>query len=165
MKLTREQARKEGARLQASVMLAPQSDEGRREIVDCLLRNCQDARHAAEVITAVLDDAIRPQNLTAEIAAIARRCQHPELAPPGCDLCALGEDLGTGAMRWAPFVSIRIRGYECAQRCTCARGRWLASKDEEREQERTEAGPHQRQLGIVPAAQVDVKVLAANGRE
>lgn len=133
MKLTREVAREQAARLQASVMLAPQSDVGRSEIVECLLRNCSDREHAEQTMTLVLDNARDIRNLPAEIASIAQRTRNPGQPPPGCEQCTLGEDRETGARKWLPYVSRDYKGYAFAGRCTCDRGKWLATQDALRE--------------------------------
>lgn len=162
MKLTREIARQELARLASNPMLFPQSAEGKTELLDCLMRNCADAEHCAEVMTALLDTVEDPRSITASIATIASRTRRPDQAPPGCEQCYAGDDVTTGAAIWLPFVSVEIRGYSCARRCSCARGRWLAERDRDRElgQQQTE----QRPRGIVAAGAVDVKALAAGDR-
>jgi hypothetical protein len=114
-------------------MLAPQTLEGKKEIVECLLRNCQSEEHAVTVMTRVLDGALRVEGpITAWIASVARQTQTYDRAPAGCDLCYLGPDVTTGEVRWAEHVSVQIGGYDCARRCTCDRGGWLAAKDLER---------------------------------
>ncbi len=153
MTLTRELARKEAARLQASPMLAPQSDEGRREIVDCLMRHCTDEEHARAVMTELLDSVERPQSITAEIATIARKTLHRDCPPPGCHLCCMGEDPITGAVRWASHVSVDVRGYPCARRCTCQRGRWLADCDRQQQ-------PETPRPTLAMAKAADFKLLA-----
>jgi hypothetical protein len=134
MSINRSDARKQAARLQASPMLQPQTDEGCREIVDCLMRHCQSAEHAAAVMTQVLDSALEVKGpITAWIASIARGSQVADQAPAGCEHCYLGPDINTGEVRWAFHVSITSRyGITSAGRCTCERGRWLAAKDAER---------------------------------
>jgi hypothetical protein len=130
--LTRDFARAQGKRLQASPMMAPQSKEGVREIVDCLMRHCQSEEHAERTITAFLDGATEPKNLTAELAAIARRSQIPDQLPAGCPRCFLGPDVDSGEVRWAAHVPGVRGGYSVALRCECERGEWLAAKDQER---------------------------------
>jgi hypothetical protein len=132
--LTRELARQQAARLQSSPMLAPQSDEGRREVVNILMRHCQNAEHAATVLTALLEECRDPRNLTAELVAIARNTKRKDNLPPGCDACYAGEDLD-GAPSWLPFVTVQIRGYSAGRRCACARGQWLSARDRQREAE------------------------------
>ena len=133
-KLTREHARKEGSRLQSCPMLAPQTNEGRREIVDCLMRHCQSEEHATSVMTEFLDTAVNIKGtLTSWLAAIALRTRVPDDIPPGCDRCYLGPDMSTGEVRWAAHVSFDLpSGYTASRRCTCDRGRWLSQRDAER---------------------------------
>ena len=128
MKLTRQVAQRQAARLQACPMLVPQSDEGRREVVDSLLRNCQSEEHCVAVLTEFLDTALHVQNVTAELAAIARRTQRSDQAPAGCAQCDLGPDPFSGEQRWAAHLA-EERG---ARRCECDRGRWLAAREHER---------------------------------
>ncbi len=132
--LTRELARQQAARLQSSPMLAPQSDEGRREVVNVLMRHCQNAEHAEMVMTALLEECRDPRNLTAELVAIARNTKRKEDLPAGCDACSAGNDLD-GVPSWLPFVVVEINGYSSGRRCTCARGRWLFARDRQREAE------------------------------
>lgn len=119
-------------------MLAPQTDEGRREIVDCLQRHCQNAEHAAAVMTRVLDSAMEVKGpITAWIAATARDTGAGERAPDGCWRCEIGPDVETGEMRWANHVPTEWKGYTCARRCLCERGKWMAAKDKARASEAT----------------------------
>jgi len=163
MTLTREVARQQAARLQSSPMLAPQSGIGRSEIVDCLLRHCQDAQHCSDVMTTLLDAIVDPKNVTAEIAAIAGRTRRADQAPPGCERCCAGEDVATGAMTWLPFVHVKIKGYSCGRRCSCARGRWLAEGDRARALQEAEAT---RPREFVAARQViDSKIVGVSERQ
>jgi len=156
MPLTREQAQRVAARIAAAPALLPQTAEGRTELVDAILRHCSDADHAKNVMTEVLDGALKPVNLVAEIAMIAGRTRRPDQPPPGCQQCDVGEDITTGATRWSPFVHVQIRGYSAARRCDCARGRWLAARDQERQLGETPQMP--RAAVTVP---VDSKAAAA----
>jgi hypothetical protein len=132
-KLNRETARAQAKRLQSSPMLAPQSDDGRKEIIDCLMRNCDDAEHAESTMTQVLDNCDDPRNLTAEIRAAAVATLHrSESVPDGCDVCRLMPDPLTGAARWMAHVPFERNGYSYAVRCNCERGRWLKRRDHER---------------------------------
>lgn len=133
MELTRESARRQAMRLQSSALLAPKSDEGRTEIIDCIMRHCQSAEHAELVMTAVLDGSIDVKNMTAEIAAVAKRTRKAEVPPNGCERCAIDPDINTGESRWSPYVSVSRNGCAFARRCDCARGRWLAAADRARE--------------------------------
>jgi hypothetical protein len=137
-KFTRSMAQKQAARLQACAMLAPQSDEGRKEVIECLLRHCQSEEHAAETMTKFLDGALHVQNLTAELAALARETQRQEEPPVGCQECYLGPDVSTGEVRWAAHVGFERDGLWFSHRCSCPRGRWLAAKDAERAQAKPE---------------------------
>ena len=128
-KLTRDHARRQANRLQACPMLAPQSDEGKREVVDCLMRHCQSAEHAETVMTQFLDGALHVQNSIAELAAIAHASRQNDQPPPGCDLCYLGPDFSTGEVRWAAHVSVDRNGLAFARRCSCARGQYLNAAD------------------------------------
>lgn len=139
MKITRESAQKQAKRLMACPALAPQSTEGKQEVVDCLMRHCQSPEHAAEVMTAFLDTAIDPRNITAELASIARQSRQDDALPVGCGLCTLAPDMHTGAPRYAAHVPVTRNGYDFAIRCACERGRVLKSRDCKRalEQART----------------------------
>lgn len=129
-KLTRDHARRQANRLQACPMLAPQSDEGKREVVDCLMRHCQSAEHSETVMTQFLDGALHVQNSIAELAAIAHATRQNDQPPPGCDRCYLGPDVFTGEVRWASFISVDRRdGLSSAHRCSCARGQFLNAAD------------------------------------
>ena len=132
-KLTRAEAQKQARRLQSAPMLAPQSDDGRKEIVDCLLRHCADAAHDQRAMTRVLDGTLDPRNLTAEIAAAAAESRSVPVVelPPGCARCTLDPDLITGAARYASHISEPGELYDVSRRCDCARGRSLASRDAE----------------------------------
>jgi hypothetical protein len=57
--------------LNAAPALAPRTEGGCIEIVDCLMRHCQSDQHAECVITELLETAVRLQNLVAELVAIA----------------------------------------------------------------------------------------------
>jgi hypothetical protein len=90
--MTKDQAKKQAARLMANPALSPQSMEGKREIVDCLLRHCGSEAHAAKVITEFLDTATDARNVTAELATIAHRVGDPARPAPrlgfaGCVKC------------------------------------------------------------------------------
>ena len=122
-----EWAERQAARLDAAPALAPKTQQGRDEVIDCLVRNCRNEDEARRVITAVLDGVCRCQNLTAEIAAIAREIRSPEQLPPGCAACKVGPGL------WAPFVTTEHPGGFGSARCTCPRGKWLAAHDRNRE--------------------------------
>ena len=104
----------------ANKAMLPPSEDGAREVVACLLRNCVNREHAEAVITRLLDTVPRMQSLTAEIAAIARETRglfagQAERGPEPCDACRpLG---GNYAMRDGE-----------TRRCECARGRWLAGR-------------------------------------
>ncbi len=151
MKLERKEAQTQAKRLQSCPMLAPQTDDGRKEIVDCLMRHCQSVEHAVAVMTQVLDDALEVKGpITAWIASIARRTQHAEVAPDGCWRCEIGPDVETGEMRWAVHVPTEWKGYTCAGRCSCVRGRWLAGKDQERRRE-SRGGDETRSTGMSTA--------------
>jgi hypothetical protein len=161
--ITRQIAQHVAARIAAAPALLPQTAEGRTELVDALMRHCSDASHANAVMTELLDSSLNPVNLIAEIAAIAGRTRRPDKPPPGCERCCMGEDLGTKTITWLPYISVTIRGYECAQRCSCARGAWLAERDREREQEREIE--HRPRGPIAAGAMVDVKALSAGDRQ
>jgi hypothetical protein len=160
--LTRAIAQQVAARIAAAPALLPQTPEGRTELVDAIMRHCGDSIHANSVMTELLDSSLNPVNLIAEIAAIANRTRRPEQPPPGCNRCYFGEDLATKTITWLPYVSLTIRGYGCARRCSCPRGRWLSAKDSERENE--VSLPPQKKREFVPAAQIDVKAVAAGDR-
>jgi hypothetical protein len=132
-KLTRNDAQAQARRLQSSPMLAPQSAEGRTEIVECILRHCADVEHAARAMTHVLDNCTDPRNLTAEIRSAAETTANtPQTLPPGCEACRLEPDPMTGAERWMAHIPGERNGYSCAVRCTCERGDWLLRRDEEK---------------------------------
>lgn len=152
MKLSRDDARKQGKRLQSCPMLAPQTEEGVKEIIDCLMRNCQSAEHAANVMTQVLDSALEVKGpITAWIASTARQSQIADQAPAGCDQCYLGPDMDTGEVRWAYHVPVDIGGYSRAARCCCQRGRWLYARDTQRFAEQPEE-PRKQRGGLGAAA-------------
>jgi hypothetical protein len=109
--LTREQAQRQAARLDASPTIAPRTEEGLTELVDCLLRCCQNEEHARTVITQLLDGVPRLQSLTAEIVAIAAATRKRAALPPGCEIC-----------QGAPWL---MGGQNGAVRCSCARGEAL----------------------------------------
>ncbi len=139
-KLTRDEAKVQAARILASPMLSPQTKEGKEEIVNCFLRNCHSAEHAAAVMTEVLDSALKVEGpITAWIATVAHRTRRPEEAPPGCSRCEIGTDVDTGVMRWAQHVTDDSGYYSTARRCLCDRGRWLVAKDRARAAEAAKA--------------------------
>lgn len=159
-KLSRTEAQSQARRLQSSPMLAPQSDEGRKEIVDCLMRNCLDVEHASRTMTHLLDNATDPRNLTAELRAAAEATRNvPQALPDGCPRCNLEPDPITKAPRWMAHVPGERNGYSCAVRCDCARGRWLARRDQERATQQPMEEP--RKGGMQPA---DFARLAAGDR-
>lgn len=136
-KLTRTQAKTQTKRLLANAMLAPQTDDGSKEIVECILRNCKDAAHAERAMTRFLDTASDPRNITAELASAAKATAVEGEAPGGCPQCELDPDVETGESRYMSHVIREIRmgtgmSYEAAVRCGCVRGRWLASRDLQR---------------------------------
>ena len=117
--LERDYVRQQAARLDAAPALAPRTVAGQTEVVECLLRTCQDADHVSRVITELLDTVQRCQNLPAEIASIARASRRVGQIPPGCTRCETGRP-----GEWDYWVS-SPRG---ATRCDCARGHWLAER-------------------------------------
>jgi hypothetical protein len=154
-KLSRTDAQAQARRLQSSPMLAPQSDEGRKEIVDCLLRNCVDVEHAARAMTALLDNCTDPRSLTAELKrAAADTLNMPQSLPDGCERCEILPDPNTGAPRWSAHVYGEKRGYSCAIRCSCERGQWLERRDQERMAEVRKPKP-QEDLMRIAAGDVD----------
>lgn len=163
-KLSRTDAQAQGRRLQANPMLAPQSIEGVKEIVDCIMRNCQDVEHASRTMSQVLDNCRDPRNLTAEIkAAAVETLRIPQAVPGGCEVCRLEPDPLTGAARWMAHVPLERNGYTYAVRCSCARGQWLKRRDQERETEqqcaRQPEGRHEH------PADADVMRIAAGDRD
>lgn len=130
-KLTRDQARKAMKRIFANPMLAPQSEEGTKEIIDCLIRNCRDQAHAEQTMTVFLDNAKDPRNTTAEIKAAAgvvdKENWENETPPSGCDKCTVTDINGERFL--AHVIRLSSTGIEYAGRCSCVRGRWLASRD------------------------------------
>lgn len=144
MRITRESAQKQAKRLMACPALAPQSDEGKREVVDCLMRHCQSPEHAAEVMTAFLDTAIDPRNITAELASIARQSRLDDALPTGCPACTLEPDEATGAPRYASHVTGERNGYDIAARCKCPRG--ISLKERDRKRDADEAAERSRRF-------------------
>lgn len=132
-KLTRDEAQKQAKRLMANPILVPQTKDGMTEVINCLMRNCQDGPHCAETMTALLDGSVEfPRDLettTARLSYAARRLQQPEVAPAGCDRCYLGPDVTTGEIRWYAHVPGERNGYSMAVRCGCERGAWLSDRD------------------------------------
>jgi hypothetical protein len=114
-RLARHDAKRQAARIDACPALAPQTDEGRNEVTECLMRNCQDAEHARLVVTRLLDDVLECQNLTAEIAIIAQATRKQDPLPPGCNRCKGEPFIGGPDGLWT--------------RCTCARGQALRARD------------------------------------
>lgn len=158
MSATEKHVKTECKRLAAAVMIEPKSAEGKREVVDALLRNCQSDEHVTSVMTAFLEGSRECQNLIAELVSIARRTQTTDQAPAGCDTCLLGPDLETGEMRWAPHVAVVTGSNTAATRCSCDRGRWFAAKDVER---RSLAPPAKRQQSGSFTRPADFAKLAA----
>lgn len=117
--LSRTNAAAQARRLQANPALAPQSDEGRREVVDCILRHCIDVEHAARTMTQVLDSAADARSLTAEIsaAAAATRVIAFDLPTP-CQSCPDGD-----------WVRIDRAGISSVARHDCPRGIALRNRD------------------------------------
>jgi hypothetical protein len=74
--------------------------------------------------------------------------------PPGCPRCARRGS-------WLSFVSVRMNTVDCAERCTCLRGRWVAERDREREQPHHGRQAEQRPLGVAPVERLDGKLLKA----
>lgn len=157
MKLTREFARKQAARLQSNPMLAPQSEEGRTELVDCLMRHCQDDEHCVRTMTAFLENVRKIEGaMTAELVTWARETIDYGQPPPGCEHCRIGEDLA-GVMQYHTHVTgMRANGTTFATRCSCARGHWYEARDAERKVESPAAKKPAK-----PLQRVDVRKLAA----
>lgn len=133
-KLTRQQAQQQVFRLTANPMLTPQSDDGLKEIVDCLLRHCESIEHAEATMTAFLDSSPNPRNVTAELAAAAKLAKSGPSLPDGCDLCRYREPL-TGLIKYRSHISVVVRGYESSKRCACPRGQALEAADRRRDAE------------------------------
>jgi hypothetical protein len=108
--LTRGQAQKQASRIDACPALAPKTQEGCTELVETIMRHCQNEEHAKLVITRLLDGVSRVQVLTAEIAAIAHATRKREPLPLGCKVC-----------NGAPWIFEP----DGAKRCGCARGQAL----------------------------------------
>jgi hypothetical protein len=134
MKLTRKEAQQQAKRIAANPMLIPQTDDGAKELVDCLIRHCANTDHAERAMTAFLDGARDPKNLTAELAACAAATRQADSLPPGCERCRY-EDPETGETRYRSHLSRTVRGYDVSQRCTCERGQALAAGDRRRDEE------------------------------
>jgi len=133
-KLTREYARAQVQRLLANPMIAPQSDEGAREIIDCLMRHCETAEHAQATMTIFLDQTPEPRNVTAELASAAQRALNGPILPPGCEACAYKDPL-TGVTLYYSHLAIDGAGkYSAVVRCTCARGKLLQAADRQRDE-------------------------------
>lgn len=115
-------------RLAAVPVLMPTTTDGKREIREALLRHCQSNEHATATVTAFLENSIECRNIVAELVQIARASRRADDPPPGCDRCWLGPDPYTGEARWAAHVQVNRNGFECAVRCTCERGKWLAAE-------------------------------------
>ncbi len=156
--LTRDEARREAARLQSAVAIAPQSDIGRTEIIDTLLRHCANGAHAAATITFVLSNVRDIKNLPAEIVAAAYVTRQPETPPPGCERCSLGTAADTGEPVWAPFISFDRAGCSFATRCSCKRGQWLA----EQARRRAAASAPLQPAALVRPSQLDFKAIASS---
>lgn len=117
--LTRDEAREQAKRLQSSPAIAPQSKEGRQEIVDCLMRNCDDAEHAERAMTQLIDTCKDPRNITAELAGAASSTRKSTQPLPGpCAECPEGD--------WIPCER---NGYTGVRRCNCNRGVALIARD------------------------------------
>jgi hypothetical protein len=132
--MTRESVQESCGEFFAAIPLLDYLDAGgKKQIIDTLLKHCQDQAHVDAVLQYFSENAIAWKNPVAELAAIARKLERPEAQPPGCDRCALGEDPCTGLPRWAPHVpQERSNGYTSATRCSCRRGKWLAAQDAKR---------------------------------
>jgi hypothetical protein len=135
-KLSRTDAQAQGRRLQSVIPSAfpkATADEMRAEVVGSLVRNCVDVAHASRTVTMVLDSSPDPKNLIAEIRRCAAETQdRQQILPDGCERCLMSPDPNTGAPRWSAHVYGEKRGYSCAIRCSCERGRWLERRDQER---------------------------------
>lgn len=117
--LTRDEARVQAKRLQVSPVLAPQSAEGRKEVVDCLMRNCEDIEHAERAMTAALDGCVDPRNFAAELAIAAKGTRKSNIVlPEPCPECP--ED---------DYVPFERNGYSGVGRHNCARGLALRERD------------------------------------
>jgi hypothetical protein len=130
MSATEQCVKEQCKRLSSLPSLEPKTKEGKREIIDALLRNCQSNLHVGEVITRFLEHEENPYNVIAALIRIAWETRRPDEAPPGCDSCALGPDEFTGEMRWTAWIGKdRSDGISYAVRCCCERGRWLRERD------------------------------------
>jgi hypothetical protein len=127
MKPTKEHVLDQCKRLAAVPMIEPKTDEGKREVAEALLRNCQSNEHVTQVISAFLENTLDCQNIVAELVRLARITQKTDQPPLGCSQCEIGPDLETGAMQWRAHI-VADGG---AKRCSCRRGQWFAAKDRE----------------------------------
>jgi hypothetical protein len=121
-------------------MLDPKTEDGKRAVVDALMRHCQSNEHVTQVLLQFLETSRDCKNLIAEVVEIARQTYRDDQPPPGCRRCELGPDERTGEMRWAPHVGVDRDGYSFAVRCPglpgkpCLRGKWFKQRDRQPEE-------------------------------
>lgn len=164
--ITEKGCRNQIARLSTVPLYVPSGDAAllktwTREWLSVMQNNCQSDEHCAAAMSALLTETIHCENPLASFVAIARSTWSGDQAPPGCDRCRIGPDLTTGEMRWASHVSAERNGCDCAVRCDCARGRWLAVKDGERKA----AAPESRKSKQLQKPNADFQRRAANDPE
>jgi hypothetical protein len=133
MSATEQHVKEQCKRLSSLPMIEPKTPEGKREIKDTLLRNCQSNEHVTEVITRFLEGDEDPGCMPiAALVRIAKKTRRVDEPPPGCHRCGLGPDEFTGEMRWAPHIAIDMgKNYSFASRCDCERGLWFQDRDRE----------------------------------
>jgi hypothetical protein len=131
MSATEQHVKEQCKRLSSAPLIEPKTPEGKREIKDTLLRNCQSDEHVTEVITRFLEGDEDPGYMPiAALVRIAKKTRRLDEPPPGCDRCALSPDEFSGEMRWsAHVIQDRGDGISYAKRCDCERGRWLRIRD------------------------------------
>lgn len=130
--------------LAAIPLLGAMDDNGKRQIVDTLMENCQSNEHVTQVLKTFATTVLDWKNPIATLVAIAHQSEVHDAPPPGCNRCGLGEDTETGEQRWQAHViadrqihklgCLRVKGCDCAVvevavRCVCRRGRWLHASD------------------------------------
>lgn len=106
---------------------------GKMEIVDALVRNCQNDQHVDTVLRTFQETVLEWKNPIAELVKIAKETATPDRAPDGCDRCedpAWKHD--PQRPRWLPHVDVYGADGTTLLRvdyCDCSRGQWLRERN------------------------------------
>ncbi len=118
--------------------------KGWRLLGVALIESAASIDHMERIVTALLTEgrkdsdgnvlALCPAPL--ELRAFAKGVPPVAVIPDGCERCAnpsydpsITDRNDSRSVRWLPHISVTRRGYDCTDRCGCARGDFFRAQD------------------------------------